>query len=98
MGPGLWFLNPTERYLRLPWNGAHINGRGLPAFQRSVDIVLHAMAILPNFPLVNWDLILSPEGPVILEGNTGGNWILTNLAAVHGMSAAPLTPLLNRGT
>lgn len=94
MGPGLWFLNPRERYGSLPWNGARLEGRALPGFQRSVNIALQAMSVVPGLPLVNWDLILSPDGPVILEGNTVGNWILTNLAAAHGMPAVPLIPLL----
>ena len=59
-------------------------------------MALQAMVLLPGLPLVNWDLMLTPEGPVILEGNTCGDWILTNLSALQEMDTARLEPLLRR--
>ncbi|WP_448190303.1 sugar-transfer associated ATP-grasp domain-containing protein [Azospirillum sp. sgz301742] len=91
---GLRFLHPERRYERLPWNDAPLTGRALPGFEPAVAMVLHAMALLPGLALVNWDLILTPAGPVILEGNTGGDWILTNLSAACGMAPPPLGPVL----
>ena len=44
-------------------------------------MALHAMELVPDLPLVAWDIIPAAEGPVILEGNTGGDWILTCLGA-----------------
>ena len=96
MGTGHWFANPRERYSRLPWNQAPLAGRAVPDFEQAVSMVLRAMALLPGLALVNWDLILTSTGPVILEGNTGGNWILTRLAAVQGLENASLGPLLWR--
>ena len=94
MSGGIWAADAGQRYDRLPWNGAILDGRTLPGFGPSVDIALRAMSAVPGLPLVNWDLIVSPNGPVILEGNTGGNWVLTNLAAVCGLPSMPLAPLL----
>ncbi len=91
---GVWFLHPADRYTRLPWSEIPLAGRCLPGFHEAVAMVLLAMELVPNLPLVNWDLILSPQGPVILEGNTAGDWILTNFAAVSGLQTVPLEPIL----
>lgn len=95
MCSGVWFLRPDERFNHLPWNAAPLADRTLPMLGQAVSAALQAMAIVPGLPLVNWDIILSPEGPVVLEGNTAGNWILTNLAPAQGVPAAPLIPLLS---
>jgi hypothetical protein len=96
IGPGIWFLHPGERYLHLPWNRAPLAERPLPGFDCAVKIVLRAMALFPGLPLVNWDVIVTRSGPVILEGNTAGNWILTNLSTLQGLETVPLAPLLRR--
>lgn len=93
---GIWFARPDERFARLPWNAAPLAGRDMPGFTVAVAMTLRAMAVLPGLPLVNWDLIPSPAGPVVLEGNTAGNWILTQLGAVDGPAGPPLAPLLRR--
>jgi hypothetical protein len=54
--------------------------------------VLSAMKLLPDLALVDWDVIVTSRGPVILEGNTGGDWILTCL----GVDSGPLIDLLAR--
>jgi hypothetical protein len=96
MKPGIWFLHPGTRYRSLPWNEAPLAARSLPGFDRAVRVVLDAMALFRGLPLVNWDVIVTSMGPVILEGNTSGDWILTNLSMVDGMNTAPLAPLLAR--
>jgi hypothetical protein len=98
IGPGIWFLHPGERYSRLPWNQAPLADRPMPGLRCGVEMVLRAMALFPGLPLVNWDLIVTHSGPVILEGNTCGDWMLTNLSTVHGLQTVPLVPLLRRWT
>jgi hypothetical protein len=96
MERGLWFLNPGERYCELPWNQAPLVSRRLPDFERAAEITLRATALFPSLAIVNWDLIVTPSGPVVLEGNTCGDWILTNLPCALGLETVPLTPLLDR--
>ena len=96
MKPGIWFLRPGERFSRLPWNRVAIEGRFLPGYASAVSMAIRAMTLVPGLALVNWDLILSSEGPVILEGNTCGDWILTNLSAADRGMTCPLFPLLWR--
>ena len=96
MGPGIWFAHPEKRYSRLPWNQAQVADRIVPRLGDAIELVISAMALFPGLPLVNWDLIVTGAGPVILEGNSCGDWILTNLSCALGWDRAPLGPLLCR--
>ena len=96
MTNGIWFLRPDERHASLPWNGSPLTDRPLPNFSSATALTLQAMALFPNLPLVNWDVILTPQGPVIIEGNSCGDWILTNLSGALGMECEPLFPLLRQ--
>jgi len=89
---GLWLADPDRRVARTWWDHTPITGRKVPAFADAVASVLRAMELLPGLALANWDVIVTPRGPVILEGNTGGDWILTCLGADPG----PLIDLLMR--
>ncbi len=93
---GLTLAAPQTRLDRLTWNGALLAGRSVPGFAQAAAMVLRAMAALPPLPLVHWDLIPTEAGPVLLEGNSCGNWILACLPGLHGLEACPLPPLLAR--
>lgn len=94
LAAGLMLAAPRERLEKLPWNGARLAGRLVPAFDRAVAMALSAMEALPAMALVNWDIVPTPAGPVLLEGNSAGNWILTSLAGACGLDAGPLSPVL----
>ncbi|HEY4088199.1 MAG TPA: sugar-transfer associated ATP-grasp domain-containing protein [Bryobacteraceae bacterium] len=96
MRSGIWFLHPDRRYPSLPWNHAPLTGRTIPDLPAALEMALRAMDLLPGLPLVNWDLIVTPSGPVILEGNTCGNWILTNLSMIDEPGTTPLDLLLRK--
>jgi Sugar-transfer associated ATP-grasp len=89
---GLWFADPSRRFAHAWWNQAPLAGRRMPVFADAVASVLSAMKLLPDLALVNWDVIVTSRGPVILEGNTGGDWILSCL----GVDPDPLIDLLVR--
>jgi len=93
---GLSLGRPGERMATLPWNGASLAGRTLHGFGDAVTIALRAMAAVPPLPVVHWDFIPTVAGPVLLEGNTSGNWIIASLPGLHGLAACPLPPLLAR--
>jgi hypothetical protein len=93
---GVWFARPDERYSRLPWNAALLDGRPLEGLRPALAAAVRAMQLLPGVPLVNWDIVLTPQGPIILEGNTGGNWILTILPERLGVETVSIVPLLRR--
>ena len=96
MWAGVMFQQPTERLSHLPWNGAPLVGRRLAHFDLAIDTALAAMTCVPGLALVNWDIILDETGPVLLEGNTVGDWILTNLSRALGLPAISLTSVLVR--
>ncbi|MGE3905076.1 MAG: sugar-transfer associated ATP-grasp domain-containing protein, partial [Reyranellaceae bacterium] len=55
---------------RHPITGAPVLGRRLERWPELVDLALRAHAGFPNRILVGWDLALTPDGPVVLEGNS----------------------------
>lgn len=57
-------------YDRHPITDAPILGRRLDQWQDLLDLALRAHAGFPNRILVGWDLALTPDGPVVLEGNS----------------------------
>lgn len=91
---GVSFARPQERLTALPWNGAPLAGRDISGFFDAVAMASVAAAMIPPLPLVNWDFILTDDGPVLLEGNSAGNWILTNLAGRYDLDAGSPGPLL----
>ena len=54
---------------RSPRNGAQIAGRVLPEWPATRDLVLRAHATFPYKAWVGWDVAITPDGPVIVEGN-----------------------------
>lgn len=92
--PGYWFGTPGVRLDESPWHRAPITGRVLPGFAEARRIAVAAAEVTDRLPFVAWDVILSTRGPVLLEGNSEGAWVLTYLAADE--DAVPLIPLLNR--
>jgi len=96
LGRGILFLDPRQRWSSLPWNGATVAGRQVPGFAEAKVAALLATETIPGLPLINWDIVPTQAGPVVLEGNSRGSWILTNLPASDGLTAAALIPLLAR--
>lgn len=54
---------------RNPRNGALIAGRVLPEWPATRDLVLRAHAAFSYKFAVGWDVAITPDGPVIVEGN-----------------------------
>lgn len=52
-----------------PETGAKIAGLRLSQWPEARDLILRAHAAFAEFPSVGWDLSLTTEGPMIIEGN-----------------------------
>ncbi len=65
------FDSPDRRFDASPWTGAPVLGVKLPEWPLICEITERAGAILPDTPLIGWDILLGNSGPVILEANTG---------------------------
>lgn len=94
LAAGVSLRNPASAISRLGWNGAQLTGRDVPGFQAAAELASRAMSALPPLPLVHWDMVLTADGPVLLEGNTAGNWILACLPERAGLSSTPPGPVL----
>jgi Sugar-transfer associated ATP-grasp len=56
-------------YANHPDTGAPIEGRTLPNWSEIKSVALAAHEACPDRLLVGWDIALTPEGAVLLEGN-----------------------------
>jgi Sugar-transfer associated ATP-grasp len=53
-----------------PDTGVPITGRSIPFWHDILNGCLRAFARCPKLQYVGWDVIVSPQGPVVLEGNS----------------------------
>jgi len=73
---------PVDRH---PDTGTRIIDASLPYWQESVALVLRAhAAAFARFPFLGWDIALTPNGPLLLETNSGWG------ALFHQMLDGPL--------
>lgn len=89
MAEGFLFREPGRRIDRVPWNGGILAGRPLPGFAEAAALATKAAEALPGLPVIGWDILLTPAGPVILEANTSLSW-----SFIHLWHAATGTPPL----
>jgi len=72
--------------LRLEWfshhpdSGARIEGRAVPHWEEVKDVVLRAARAISFLEYVGWDIIVGPDGPVVLEANINSGM---NVLQVH---------------
>lgn len=88
------FAAPWESLPAAPWNGAKIEGRVVEGVADAVQATVTAAAAVPPVPVISWDVVLTDTGPMILEGNTMGSWLLANFGRFRGRSAGSLLPVL----
>jgi hypothetical protein len=68
-GPGRW---QGREVVKHPDTGIVLQGLQLPFFAEAVDLAIRIHEDLPMIHSVGWDLAITPDGPVIVEGNS--NW------------------------
>lgn len=56
-------------YTRHPDSGLVFEGRQIPFYHEAVEMVLSAQRALPQILSVGWDVAITPNGPVLMEGN-----------------------------
>lgn len=74
LGPSLrrdgHVLVPVERH---PDTGARIAGQRLPFWRDAVELARTALDSARGIPLLGWDVALTDDGPVLIEGNMASN-------------------------
>jgi len=69
-----------------PATGRVIAGRVLPDWDAVKDLALKLHGALPHRVVVGWDIAVTPDGPVVLEGNS--NFDVMFLQRVHRVPAS----------
>lgn len=57
-------------YTEHPNTGVTIQGYQLPYVKEAVEMVFEAAKLVPQVRYVGWDVAVTPNGPIIIEGNT----------------------------
>jgi hypothetical protein len=53
-----------------PVTGVNFEGFSIPMLEEAKELVLKAAGLMPGLRLVGWDVGISEEGPVLVEGNS----------------------------
>ncbi|MEX0924258.1 MAG: sugar-transfer associated ATP-grasp domain-containing protein [Rhodovibrionaceae bacterium] len=69
LGTDLGFKPGVGWVERSPRNGVQIAGRMLPNWEATRDLVVRAHEAFPYKVTVGWDVAITPDGPVVVEGN-----------------------------
>jgi len=64
----LWIMLGND-YPVHPITGSTIVGFQVPFFKEAVKMVKEASTVVSEVAYVGWDVAVSPDGPVIIEGN-----------------------------
>lgn len=71
--------NRLERVSDHPVTGRHIIGFHVPDWDRVLALAQHLAATFRPQTLITWDIGVAANGPIAIEGNTGGNLLPTPL-------------------
>lgn len=78
-----------------PGTGAPIQGRALPDWPAACALVMRAHAqAFSEYRLVGWDVALTPEGPLLIEGNGKPGVLMPQRAARAGLAQGRYGTLL----
>lgn len=79
---------------RHPVSGAAIAGTQLPMWSEVRDFAIRAHRAFADRVLVGWDIAITPDGPVLVEGNGSPDLDIMQRFVRHGLMAARLGVLL----
>ncbi|MGD1870381.1 MAG: sugar-transfer associated ATP-grasp domain-containing protein [Neomegalonema sp.] len=78
----------AEELQNHPGTGAAMINVQMPMWPELRQLVRASAWIFPDVPLLGWDVAITPDGPMIIEGNTSPHHMLHQMAARRGL----LTP------
>lgn len=58
-----------ETFISHPDSGLKFRGIKIPFLDKAVELAVKAHEVFHHLPLIGWDVAITPEGPVIIEGN-----------------------------
>ena len=87
-GPG---TNQVDRH---PGSGGRIAGRLVPQWEEMKRLAKHAHRAFGERIVIGWDIAPTPDGPIVVEGNSGPDFDLMQRAARRGFASSRLADLL----
>ena len=73
-----------------PDTGMRIEGRSVPYIREACSLALHAMNVIPTARVVAWDIAVTDNGPILLEGNA--SWPNLAIFQAFGPLATEIAP------
>ncbi len=70
-----------DRYETHPLTGTRIPGFQIPYWEEAKAMCLAAMRVVPQLRFVAWDVAVTPDGPVFIEGNSFPSHAIPQFAA-----------------
>lgn len=65
-----FYTHPIERLTSHPLTGTVFEGFKIPLLQEAKELITKSALLMPGLRLVGWDVAISEDGPVIIEGNS----------------------------
>lgn len=84
----------SVRHTHHPVTGHSVSGRVLSSWPMIKALAVAAHRAFPHRVLVGWDIALTPEGPMLLEGNNSPDVMFPQRAYGQGFGRGPMAPLL----
>jgi uncharacterized protein (DUF3820 family) len=75
---------------RHPETDAAITGEAIPDYDKAVALAIRAQSLVPQLRSIGWDIAITANGPVILEGNTYWGWYMMQRGFPHGVLTGAL--------
>ena len=78
------FCDQTGLYYdRHPVTGVAFRGYRLPFFREAVELCCQAAQVEPRLGYIGWDVAVTPDGPVLVEGNNLPGYDMAQNARFH---------------
>ena len=72
MSTGVDKLN--HRYVKHPTTGEQIVGLKIPYWKECIEFVNELAQVVPQVRYTGWDIAITEDGPILIEGNYSGNF------------------------
>lgn len=73
-----------NEYVVHPKTGVKFNGFKIPYWEDIVSMCLEASSVEESVHVIGWDVAITDQGPIIIEGNNGPGFDLVQVLEQHG--------------